>query len=72
MKKTLTALIYNNESVGERKMLWDIRLRTSKLCASNHEVLLDTGSNTVFDCQFGWTACDGSGKDATVSIVARI
>ena len=51
---------------------WDIRSRTSKLRASNREVLLDTGPNTAFYCKFGWIVCDGSRKDASMSIVARI
>ena len=64
----------DSEIVGEseRKTALDIRLRTSKLRTSNWEVLLDTGSNTFFYCKVGWNACDGSGEDATMSIVARI
>ena len=51
---------------------WDIRLPTSKLRASNCELLLDAGLNTVFYCEGGWIACaDGSGENATMSIVAR-
>jgi hypothetical protein len=61
-----------NESVGERETLWDIRLRTSMLRASNCEVLLDTGSYTDFYCRVGWIDCDGSGEDSTMSIVATI
>ena len=73
-KKEHTALIYDggNENVGERKTPLYIGLRTSKLRASNCKLLLDTGSNTVFYCKVGCIACDGSGKDATMSIVAMI
>ena len=62
----------DSESVGERETAPDIRLHTSKLRASNCEVLLDTSSNTFFYCKVCWNACDGSGEDATMSIVARI
>ena len=60
------------KTLGKMTTPWDIMLRTSRLRPSNCEVLLDTSSNTIFYCKFGLIACDGSSKDATVSIVARI
>ena len=48
----------------------NIRLRTSKLRASNFEVLLGTGFNTFFYC-VGWIAWDGGIENATMSIVTE-